>query len=108
MHRLLIAVTSLVVEHGLQGVQASVAAAPRLWSTGSVVVAHGFSCSAARGVLLDQGLNLCLLHSPQDSPPLSHQGSLIIYYFATLHSMHDLCSLTRDQTHAPYIGNAES
>ena len=57
----LIAVTSLVAEHGLQGVQASVAAAPRLWSTGSVVVAHGFSCSAAHGVLLDQGLNLCLL-----------------------------------------------
>ena len=67
--------TSLVVEHGLQGVQASVAAAPRLWSTGSVVVAHGFSCSAARGVLLDQGLNLCLLHWQVDFLLLSLQGS---------------------------------
>ena len=67
--------TSLVVEHGLQGVQASVAAAPRLWSTGSVVVAHGFSCSAARGVLLDQGLNLCLLHWQVDFLLLNLQGS---------------------------------
>ena len=36
----LIAVASLVVEHRLKGAQASVAAAPGLWSTGSVVMVH--------------------------------------------------------------------
>ena len=34
---------------------------------------HGFSCSAACGLLPDQGLNLCLLHWQADSLPLSHQ-----------------------------------
>ena len=33
----------------------------------SVVVAHGLSCSAACGIFLDQGLNLCLLHWQADS-----------------------------------------
>ena len=42
---LLTAVASPVVEHGL-------------YSTGSIVVAHGLSCSAACGVLLDQGSSL--------------------------------------------------
>ena len=42
---LLTAVASLVSEHGLS-------------STGSGVVAHGLSCSAACGILLDQGSNL--------------------------------------------------
>ena len=38
--RLLTAVASLVAEHGLEGSQASVTVVPRLWSTGSVAVAH--------------------------------------------------------------------
>lgn len=33
----------------------------------SVVVAHGLSSSEARGILPDQGMNLCLLHSEVDS-----------------------------------------
>ena len=41
--QLLIAVASLVSEHGLQ-------------STGSVVVAHGLSCSAAFGIFPDLGI----------------------------------------------------
>ena len=41
----------------------------------SSVVAHGLSCSAACGILPDQGLNLCLLHWQADSLPLSHRGS---------------------------------
>ena len=53
-----IAVTFLVSEHGLEGLPASVTGAPRLWSTGSVVVAHGFCCPAACGIFLDQRLNL--------------------------------------------------
>ena len=79
---------SLVVEHGPCGVQASVVAAcgsvvaaPGFWCTDSVVVADGFSCSAACGILMDQGLNPCLLHWQADSLPVSHQGSLIAHFF---------------------------
>ena len=38
-----------------------------------------FSCSIARGIFPDQGLNLCLLHWQVDSLPLSHQESLIFF-----------------------------
>ena len=53
----------------------SVSAAPGLWSTGSVVGAHGLICSSACGVFLDQGLNSYLLHWQEDSLLLSHKGS---------------------------------
>ena len=43
--------------------------------SGSVVVAHGPSRSAARGILPDQGSNPCPLHRQADSQPLRHQGS---------------------------------
>ena len=59
------------------GAWASVVVACRLQNAGSVVVAHGLSCSAACGIFLDQGLNLCRLHWPADSSPLHHQGSPI-------------------------------
>ena len=52
---LLIAVASLVAEHGFLGMRAS------------VVVAHGLSCSAACGIFPDQGSNLCPLHWQADS-----------------------------------------
>ena len=42
---------------------------------GSVIVAHGPSCSAACGISPDQGSNLCPLHWQADSQPLRHQGS---------------------------------
>ena len=42
---------------------------------GSVVVAHGPSCSVACGIFPDQGLNPCPLHWQADSQPLHHQGS---------------------------------
>ena len=42
---------------------------------GSVVVAHGPSCSAACGIFPDQGPNPCPLHWQADSQPLRHQGS---------------------------------
>ena len=45
---------SVVVTRGLQ-------------STGSVAVAHGLSCSAACGILPDQGSNACPLHWQADS-----------------------------------------
>ena len=43
--------------------------AQQLWHT-------GLSCSETCGILLDQGLNPCLLHWQADSLPLSHQESL--------------------------------
>ena len=51
-----------------------------LWSTGSrragsVIVAHGPSCSAACGIFPNQGSNPCPLHWQADSQPLCHQGS---------------------------------
>ena len=50
-------------------------AASGLWSTSSVMEGYGFSCSEARGILRDQGLNLCLLNWQADSLSLSHLGS---------------------------------
>ena len=47
--RLLTAVASLM-EHGFEHPQASVVAAPGLWSTGSKVVVHGLSYSVACGI----------------------------------------------------------
>ena len=46
---------------------------------GSVIVAHGPSCSAARGILPDPGSNLCPLHWQANSQPLRHQGSPAIF-----------------------------
>ena len=45
---------------------------------GSAAVAHGPSCSAACGILPDQGSNPCALHWQADSQPLRHQGSPLI------------------------------
>ena len=61
--RLFTAVASLVVEHGLHGVWASVikahgliiVVAPGLYSTGSIVVAHGLNYRTSCGIFLDQG-----------------------------------------------------
>ena len=48
---------------------------------GSVVVAHGASCSAACGIFPDQGSNPCPLHWQADSQPLRHQGTPPAYLF---------------------------
>ena len=75
---------SLVAESGghssLRCVGLSLSRPLLLWSTGSrragsVVVAHGPSCSTACGTFPDQGSNLCPLHWQADSQPLRHQGS---------------------------------
>ena len=60
-----------------------------LWSTGSrragsVVVAHGPSCSTACGIFPDQGSNLCPLHWQANSQPLCHQGSPLYCVFYSL------------------------
>ena len=46
---------------------------------GSVIVAHGPSCSAACGIFLDQGSSPRPLHWQADSQPLRHQGSPIVF-----------------------------
>ena len=48
---------------------------------GSVIVAHGPSCSTACGIFPDQGSNPCPLHWQADSQPLHHQGSPLILTF---------------------------
>ena len=48
---------------------------------GSVIVAHGPSCSVACGIFPDQGSNPCPLHWQADSQPLRHQGSPILVFF---------------------------
>ena len=48
--------------------------------TGSVVVAHWPSCSAACGIFPDQDSNPCPLHWQADSQPLRHQGSPMIHF----------------------------
>ena len=47
---------------------------------GSVIVAHGPSCSAACGIFPDQGSNPCALHWQADSEPLRHQGSPLRHF----------------------------
>ena len=44
-------------------------------STGSVLVAHGLSCSSPCRIFPDQGLNPCSLHWQADCYPLYHQQS---------------------------------
>ena len=61
---------------------------------GSVIVAHGPSCSAACGILPDQGLNPCPLHWQADSQPLRHQGSPALRILIRVERGHILC-LTR-------------
>ena len=48
--------------------------------TGSVIVAHRPSCSAACGILPDQGSNPCPLHWQADSQPLRHQGISLSFF----------------------------
>ena len=59
---LLIVVASIVVEPVALGTQASVVVACGLQSAGSVVLAHGLSCSMACEIFPDQGSNPCPLH----------------------------------------------
>ena len=47
---------------------------------GSVVGAHGPSCSAACGIFPDQGSNPCPPHWQADSQPLRHEGSPLRFY----------------------------
>ena len=54
---------------------------------GSVIVAHGPSCSAACGIFPDQGPNPCPLHWQADSQPLRHQGRPVFICFYSVISL---------------------
>ena len=54
---------------------------------GSVVVVHRPSCSAACGILPDQGSNPCPLHWQADSQPLCHQGSPNYMFYLSIFTL---------------------
>ena len=87
---------SLVVASGghssLRCVGLSLSRPLLLWSTGSVIVAHGPSCYAACGIFPDQGSNPCPLHWQADSQPLHHQGSPVIVFSLSFVSRYFLIS----------------
>ena len=64
-----------IAVRGSLTVAASLVAEHKLQTRRLPVVAHGLSCSAACGIVPDQGSNLCPLHWQADSQPLRHQGS---------------------------------
>ena len=68
-------VDTVVVPHGLQ-------------NSGSAVVAHGLSVSAACGIFSDCGLNPCPLHWQADFYPLCLQGNPNHWFFSMLFSLH--------------------
>ena len=53
----------------------------RLCGTQTSVVAHGLSCSIARGVFLDGGSNPCPLHWQVDSYPCTTREVLLGAFF---------------------------
>ena len=67
IHGLLTAVASLIAEHGLWSVRASVVATDWLQRAGSVAVVLGLSCSSACGIFLDLRWNVCPLNLKVDS-----------------------------------------
>ena len=71
---------------------------------GSVLVAHGPSCSAACGIFPDQGSNPCPLHWQADSQPLRHQGSPINDIF-TWRSNDVVVHCINDRFHSGYNGD---
>ena len=71
MYGLLVAVASLVAEHGLGRTGFSRCGTWTLEHRLSSCGEHGLSCPLACGIFLDQGLNLRPLHWQADSLPLS-------------------------------------
>ena len=79
-----------------RGLSCCGAQAPR--RAGSVVVAHGPSCSAECGIFPDQGSNPCPLHWQADSQPLRHQGSPILIFLYTKCSILDILFITNNHS----------
>ena len=78
--------------------------------TGSVIVAHGASCSAACGIFPDQGSNPCPLHWQADSQLLRHQGSpcsCILDVFVGRDELHILLLLLHLDHPSPHMSSFE-
>ena len=75
VHGLLIAMSSLVGEHGSRCV-VSAGVSSGLLITDLPVMVHWLSCSEPGKIFPTQGSNPCLLCWHMDSLPLSHQGNL--------------------------------
>ena len=58
------------------------------------VVVHRLSCSVARGIFLDQGLNSRPLHWQVDSYSLCHQGNPTIRFFTPKNHAVPQCSVS--------------
>ena len=73
--------------------------------TGSAVVAHGPSCSAACGILPDQGSNPCPLHWQADSQLLRHQGSpwYIFICFLPYSTQHETIPCSNFLNYSKYV-----
>ena len=84
---LLLAVSSLVAEHGLY-----------LGLAGSVVVAHRLSCPAARGVFLLQGLNPCPLHWQVEFLTTGPPGKSCLCFLICCLVCHNLLSKNQDSS----------
>ena len=78
VHGLLLAEAFFAVEHVSRHAGFS--------SCSTWAVVHRLSCSVARGIFLDQGLNLWPLHWQVDVHPLYHQGSPIFFIRFKVHS----------------------
>ena len=75
---------------------------------GLVLVAHGLSCSAACGIVSNQGSNPCPLHSQVASHPQYHQGSppRISHFFFTALARASITLLRKsDRWHAYQVYN---
>ena len=72
---------------------------------GSVVVAHGPSCSAACRIFPDQGSNPRPLHWQADSQPLRHQGSPNMVLLVIVKSRWDYGYFTISSFHLSIFSN---
>ena len=71
----------------------------QLQRVGSVVVAHGLSCSAACGIFSDQGLNWCLLHWQTASSPMSHREAWMMTPLRPLLDSSDVFEKCKSKLH---------
>ena len=78
-------VTSFLAEHRLKS---SCSWASEVAAVGSIVVALRLNWSEACGIFLNQGSKLCSLHWQEDSYPLYHQESPIIFFLDQTHTLH--------------------
>ena len=75
---------------------------------GSVIVAHGTSCSAACGIFPDQGSNPCPPHWQADSQPLRHQGSPMWYFIEQIYLIFNNFSFINQGKYLHYFQTFEA